>query len=196
MLRIVAIMLLTLSLSASCSATDISPTVKPLTKQSYGTLLTKTDTSALPASVKSDITRLTRDLKRQAGAACLQFHGPSGTDKIMAASFLATQLGRPLFRVDLAAVMSKYIGETEKNLNRVFSTAQAHDWILLFDEADALFGKRSEVKDTHDRYANIDTNYLLARLEQSQGIWILASNLRMDLDSALEKRCSYQITFP
>ena len=196
MLRIISIMLLTLSLSASCSATDISPTVKPAVNRSYGTLLSKTETSALPASVKSSVNELARDLKRQTGATCIQIYGPSITDNTMAASLLANQLGMPLFRVDLSAVMSKYIGETEKNLNHVFSMAQARNWILLFDEADALFGKRSEVRNAHDRYTNVDTNYLLARLEQFKGIWILTSNSRMKLNPSLEKRCIYHITFP
>ena len=172
-------------------AMDFPRTVaQPQAKQSYGQVLARVDTSSLPAHVKSSIALFTNELKKQPGAACVQFHGRSGTGKTLAAVLLAKGFGREAYRVDLAAVISKYIGETEKNLERVFSMAAERHWVLLFDEADALFGKRSKVKDAHDRYANIDTNYLLAKLEQYQGIWILASNRNMQLDPALEQRCS------
>src|SRR5262249_35684386 len=98
------------------------------------------------------------------------FSGPSGTGKTMSAEVLATDLGLELYKIDLSAVVSKYIGETEKNLSRIFREAQGANCILLFDEADALFGKRSEVKDSHDRYANIEINYLLQRMEEYEGI--------------------------
>ena len=116
------------------------------------------------------------------------FAGPSGTGKTMAAEVIAAELGLDLFAIDLSAVVSKYIGETEKNLARVFGAAADSDAILLFDEADALFGKRSEVRDAHDRYANIEIAYLLQRMEQYDGIAILATNLRHHIDEAFTRR--------
>lgn len=124
------------------------------------------------------------------------FAGPSGTGKTMAAEIIAGYLGRPLLRVDLAAVVSKYIGETEKNLERVFSQAESSCSLLFFDEADALFGKRSEVKEAHDRYANIEISYLLQRMEHYRGIAILASNLRQHLDDAFVRRLTMTVLFP
>jgi SpoVK/Ycf46/Vps4 family AAA+-type ATPase len=104
------------------------------------------------------------------------FAGPAGTGKTMAAEALAKSLGRDLFRVNLAEVVSKYIGETEKNLDRVFSDAQTAGAVLFLDEADALFGKRSDVKDSHDRYANQEVSYLLQRIEAFDGVVLLSSN--------------------
>ncbi len=106
------------------------------------------------------------------------FAGASGTGKTMAAEVLASELRLDLYRIDLSAVVSKYIGETEKNLRRVFDAAEAGGAILLFDEADALFGKRSEVKDSHDRYANIEVSYLLQRMESYRGLAILTTNMK------------------
>jgi SpoVK/Ycf46/Vps4 family AAA+-type ATPase len=125
-----------------------------------------------------------------------QFSGERSTGQSLAAQAIARQLGKPLMHVDLAAVVSKYIGETEKNLNRIFETAQAQDAVLFFDEADALFGKRTEVKDSHDRYANIDTNYLLQRIEAFEGLVILASNKKPAPDSAFLRRVRHVIDFP
>jgi regulator of sigma D len=124
------------------------------------------------------------------------FAGPSGTGKTMAAESIAAQLGRPLLQVDLAAIVSKYIGETEKNLEKVFTQAEASSSLLFFDEADALFGKRSEVKEAHDRYANIEISYLLQRMEQYKGMAILASNLRQHLDDAFVRRLTMTVLFP
>ena len=106
------------------------------------------------------------------------FAGASGTGKTMAAEVLARELGLDLYRIDLRRVVSKYIGETEKNLRRLFDAAEASGAILLFDEADALFGKRSEVKDSHDRYANIEVSYLLQRMEAYRGLAILTTNMQ------------------
>ncbi|QRQ85037.1 ATP-binding protein [Cupriavidus oxalaticus] len=131
---------------------------------------------------------------RSAGLMLL-FAGASGTGKTMAASVLANHAGLDLFRVDLASVVSKYIGETEKNLERIFSAAQDADAILLFDEADALLGKRAEVKDAHDRYANIEVAYLLQRMETHDGVVILASNLPKNLDPAFARRMHYTVEF-
>jgi hypothetical protein len=124
------------------------------------------------------------------------FTGPPGTGKSMAAEALAAELQADLFKVDLSQTVSKYIGETEKHLERLFSEAEAGNAILFFDEADALFGKRSQAKDAHDRYANIETGYLLQRMEQHQGIVILATNLRHHLDEAFCRRMHFVVEFP
>jgi len=124
------------------------------------------------------------------------FAGPSGTGKTMAAEIIAATLGLDLFKIDLSIVVSKYIGETEKNLSRVFADAETSNAILFFDEADALFGKRSEVKDAHDRYANVETSYLLQRMEEFEGISILATNLRRNMDEAFTRRLDFIVQFP
>lgn len=124
------------------------------------------------------------------------FMGASGTGKTMAAEVLASSLGLDLFRVDLAGIVSKYIGETEKNLDRVFSAAEHANGIVFFDEADALFGKRSEVNDSHDRYANIEVSYLLQKMERFDGLAILATNLRGNLDEAFIRRLAFSVHFP
>lgn len=124
------------------------------------------------------------------------FAGPSGTGKTMAAEVLARELQLDLYRVDLASVVSKYIGETEKALRRVFDAAEESGAILLFDEADAIFGKRSEVKDSHDRFANIQVSYLLQRMEAYHGLAILTSNLKGSLDSAFLRRLRFVVQFP
>jgi SpoVK/Ycf46/Vps4 family AAA+-type ATPase len=124
------------------------------------------------------------------------FAGDSGTGKTMAAEALASELHRDLFRIDLSGVVSKYIGETEKNLARVFDAAEAGGAILLFDEADALFGKRSEVKDSHDRYANLEVSYLLQRMEAYRGLAILTSNQKAALDLAFQRRLRFIVQFP
>jgi SpoVK/Ycf46/Vps4 family AAA+-type ATPase len=114
----------------------------------------------------------------------------------MAAQVLAAELGMELFRVDLATVVSKYIGETEKNLERIFGAADGSNAILFFDEADALFGKRSEVGDSHDRYANIEVAYLLQRMEAYPGAVILATNFKRNIDDAFIRRLDFVIDFP
>ena len=123
------------------------------------------------------------------------FAGPSGTGKTLAAEVVAGVLGLDLYKVDLSAVVSKYIGETEKNLERIFGAAAAGDLVLFFDEADALFGKRSEVSDAHDRYANIEVAYLLQRLETYDGLVVLATNLQRNIDQAFLRRISVAIDF-
>jgi len=122
--------------------------------------------------------------------------GASGTGKTMAAEVLANELRLDLYRIDLSQVVSKYIGETEKNLRRVFDAAEEGGAILLFDEADALFGKRSEVKDSHDRYANIEVSYLLQRMEAYRGLAILTTNLKNALDTAFMRRIRFVVQFP
>lgn len=124
------------------------------------------------------------------------FVGESGTGKTMAAEVIASALELDLYRIDLSSVVSKYIGETEKNLRKLFDAAEDSGAILLFDEADALFGKRSEVKDSHDRYANIEINYLLQRMESYRGLAILASNMKNALDKAFVRRLRFIVDFP
>jgi SpoVK/Ycf46/Vps4 family AAA+-type ATPase len=114
----------------------------------------------------------------------------------MSADIIAGELGLDLYKIDLSNVVSKYIGETEKNLSRIFDEAETSNAILFFDEADALFGKRSEVKDSHDRYANIETGYLLQRMEEHEGIVILASNFRKNMDEAFTRRLHFTVEFP
>jgi hypothetical protein len=124
------------------------------------------------------------------------FTGSSGTGKTMSAAVLAREVGLELFQVDLSAVVSKYIGETEKNLERIFSAAEGSGALLFFDEADALFGKRSDVTDAHDRYANIEASYLLQRIERYDGMLILATNLSANMDEAFSRRLHGEIEFP
>jgi len=124
------------------------------------------------------------------------FAGESGTGKTMAADVMAGALGLDLYKIDLSALVSKYIGETEKNMDRIFTEAATSNAILFFDEADAIFGKRSEVKDSHDRYANIEISYLLQRMEAYDGVVILATNLRANLDEAFTRRLHFAVEFP
>ena len=124
------------------------------------------------------------------------FSGPSGTGKTMAAEVLAGELKLDLYRIDLSSAVSKYIGETEKNLRRIFDAAEDSGVVLLFDEADALFGKRSEVKDSHDRYANIEVSYLLQRMEAYRGLAILTTNFQNALDTAFLRRIRFVVQFP
>jgi len=132
---------------------------------------------------------------RSTGVTAL-FVGPSGTGKTLSAEALTNELGLDLYRIDLAGIVSKYIGETEKNLDRVFAAAAHANAVLFFDEADALFGKRSEVKDAHDRYANIEVAYLLQKMEQFDGLAILATNLKQNLDEAFARRLTFTVNFP
>jgi SpoVK/Ycf46/Vps4 family AAA+-type ATPase len=124
------------------------------------------------------------------------FVGPSGTGKTLAAGWLATRLQMPLYRVDLAAVSSKYIGETEKNLAQLLAHAEHAEVVLLFDEADAMFGKRTEVKEANDRFANAQTNYLLQRIESFDGVTLLTSNSKSRFDSAFVRRLDMIVEFP
>lgn len=138
---------------------------------------------------------LGKKLVSSSGVSAL-FAGPPGTGKTMAAEVIAGELGLDLYKIDLSSVVNKYIGETEKSLGKLFDEASASNSILFFDEADALFGKRSEVKDSHDRYANIEVSYLLQRMEQYDGITILATNLRSSMDEAFTRRLQFAIDFP
>jgi hypothetical protein len=131
----------------------------------------------------------------ESGIAAL-FAGPPGTGKTMAAEVLAARLDLPMYRIDLSQVVNKYVGETEKNLKRVFDAADRSDTLLFFDEADALFGRRTEVKDAHDRYANLEISYLLERMERFTGLAILATNRKKDLDEAFLRRLRFVLDFP
>jgi hypothetical protein len=130
------------------------------------------------------------------GAVTVLFAGPPGTGKTMSAEVIAKDLGLDLYKIDLSTLVSKYIGETEKNLERIFTEAQSSNAILFFDEADAIFGKRSGVKDAHDRYANLEISYLLQRMETYDGVTILATNLRSNLDEAFLRRLQFAIDIP
>ncbi|HKQ31536.1 MAG TPA: AAA family ATPase, partial [Burkholderiales bacterium] len=130
------------------------------------------------------------------GGLAVLFGGPPGTGKTMTAEAMAVALELPMYRIDLSQVVNKYIGETEKNLKRIFDAAELADCVLFFDEADALFGKRTDVKDAHDRFANIEISYLLERMERFKGLAILATNRKKDLDEAFMRRLRYVVEFP
>jgi len=134
-------------------------------------------------------------LSRGTGLSVL-FSGPPGTGKTLAAEVVAREVDLDLYAVDLSGVVSKYIGETEKNLSQIFAEARTSNAILFFDEADALFGKRTEVSDAHDRYANIETGYLLQKMDEYDGVVILATNLRQNLDDAFTRRIRFAVEFP
>lgn len=168
------------------------------------------DEMVLPAAQReqlNEIVRATRALTRvhygwgtarawnESGLSAL-FCGPPGTGKTMAAEAIAHELSLPMYRIDLSQVVNKYIGETEKNLKRVFDAIEESDCVVFFDEADALFGKRTSVKDAHDRFANIEISYLLERMERLKGVAILATNRRKDLDEAFLRRLRYLVDFP
>ncbi len=123
------------------------------------------------------------------------FHGPPGTGKTLTATLLGNHLNRDVYRIDLSQVVSKYIGETEKNLEKVFTKAENKDWILFFDEADALFGKRTNVQNSHDRYANQEVSYLLQRIEDYPGLFILASNFKSNMDESFLRRFNNVVHF-
>jgi SpoVK/Ycf46/Vps4 family AAA+-type ATPase len=123
------------------------------------------------------------------------FHGPPGAGKKKLAAIIGNELNKPVYRVDLSMIISKYIGETEKNLEQLFTRAEVNDWILFFDEADALFGKRTNVRDAHDRYANQEVAYLLKKMEEHNGIVILATNMKSNIDSAFTRRFNSIIHF-
>jgi ATP-dependent 26S proteasome regulatory subunit len=124
------------------------------------------------------------------------FSGPPGTGKTLAAEVIANALGLDCYKIDLSGLVSKYIGETEKNLSKIFQEAETSNAILFFDEADALFGKRTEVSDAHDRYANIETSFLLQKMEEYEGVVILATNLRDNMDEAFTRRIRFIVEFP
>ncbi|THB70273.1 MAG: ATP-binding protein, partial [Gammaproteobacteria bacterium] len=133
---------------------------------------------------------------KKTGGPVALFSGPSGTGKTLAASIIASQIERPLYKVDLGRLVSKYIGETEKNLNTLFDTAECRDVVLLFDEADSLFGKRGDIKESKDRYSNLEVSHLLSRLETISTPCILTTNIRKNIDSAFLRRFQVVVEFP
>jgi len=156
-------------------------------------VLPESETAALRAIAA--LLRTTINERSGAGISAL-FAGPPGTGKTMAAEVLARDLNLALYRIDLSSLVGKYIGETEKNLRGVFEAAEQGGAILLFDEADALFGKRSEVKDSHDRYANVEVGFLLQQMEAFRGLTILTSNGATPLDPALLRCLTFVVQFP
>jgi SpoVK/Ycf46/Vps4 family AAA+-type ATPase len=140
--------------------------------------------------------KATIEALKQAGSGVALFHGPRGTGKTMAVQAIVRELGRDVLRIDLASVASKYIGETEKHIDAIFNEAEQSGAVLLLDEADALFGKRTQIKDSHDRYANTEVAYLLQRIESFKGIAILTSNARKNIDDAFLRRLRFVIEFP
>ncbi|MGZ5133635.1 MAG: ATP-binding protein [Flavitalea sp.] len=129
-------------------------------------------------------------------ACCVLFYGPTGTGKTLTAALLGKELNKEAMRIDLSMVVSKYIGETEKNLERIFAQAADKSWILFFDEADALFGKRTNITDSHDRFANQEVSYLLGKIENYQGLVILSTQSKNNIDDAFIRRLRYVIHFP
>jgi SpoVK/Ycf46/Vps4 family AAA+-type ATPase len=149
------------------------------------------------AKILDTLTDAARRAKAEkGGVGAVLFHGPTGSGKALAASAMARELGAQVLRIDLSRVVSKYIGETEKNLEAVFADAEQSGTVLLFDEADALFGKRSDVRDSSDRYANVEVAYLLERMEAFKGLAILATNARKNIDEAFLRRLRYVVEFP
>jgi ATP-dependent 26S proteasome regulatory subunit len=143
-----------------------------------------------PADAMAQLTELSRASSKAAKGVCAVLSGGSAADRAAVAQAAATDAGTKVYRVDLSRVVSKYVGETEKNLERLFADAEAANALLFFDEADSLFGKRTEVADSKDRYANIETNYLLQRIEQYQGLVVIASNLSTNIDQTFTTRCA------
>ena len=153
--------------------------------------------SALPARLPAKLSRIAAGLRsRPRSGVGVNLAGPDNAVLLAAAQGLARELGVGIARVDLATIISKYIGETEKNLRRVFDDAEAKDVLLFFDEADALFGKRTDIKDAHDRYANLEIGYLLQRMEEFAGVVILATNGRTKIPRAFLRRLRYVVKFP
>jgi len=155
----------------------------------------KNSSNKLPKSILKAIDKLAQNRKKNQHGVSFLFSGPSGTGKTLATKVLADHLGMDIYRVDLTSIVSKYIGETEKNLARLFDNAEKKNWILFFDEADSLFGRRAGVKDSHDRYANQEVSYLLQRIENHPGIVILAINKKENIDSGLTRRFQHVLDF-
>ena len=180
-------------------ATELPEDPRPTLKAFGRRIAVRTawDTPALPARQKAALRKIAAGVRRsRRTGGCVLFAGPDGTIKAKAAQVLARELGLGLYRVNLGAIFSKYIGETEKNLNQLFAAAEVARAVLFFDEADALFGKRSEIQDAHDRYANQEVSYLLQRLESQPGLVILASNLKSNSDDAFIRRLRFVVDFP
>ena len=169
-------------------ADSVSTFLKPLE------LVHSSDKTRLAPDKVKQIKSVARQVQDIAGQVVI-FADPTDSENSLGAYYLGKRLNLPVYRVNMSLVISKYIGETEKNLSRLFDKAEKSDMVLLFDEADSLFGKRSEVKSSHDRYANMNTNYLLERIETYPGLVILTSNLRGNLDDAILRRAVKVVDF-
>lgn len=170
------------------------------TKQSWAELLLDKESLQKTEEIKSWLKQSSAvkaaESKRKTKASFrVLFYGPSGAAKTSAAALIGKEIDRPVYKVDLSMLVSEYIGETEKNLSSVFEFAQDKGWILFFDEADALFGKRTGVKDSHDRYANQEVSYLLQRMEDYSGLAILATNMKGNIDPAFTRRFNSIVRF-
>lgn len=188
-----------LSVSLTCHALaseQLTIKSRPVFEKSYGHLLVASKNLKLSTKTSAHIRKLAARFKKERHGACVLFTGPMGTAKTQAASLLGKSIDRGVFKVELSAVLSKYIGETEKNLASVFKQAESRHWVLFFDEADALFGKRTGIQDAHDRYANLETGYLRRLLAHHNGLVVLTTNQRSHLDRAFQRRCRYEIKFP
>lgn len=195
MKRLVFVLFLGLLLPAGLFAVD-KPEIKGQSdaRPSFGRVLKSPEKLFLNKNIKHQLVKFMWVFYETPNrCVCVLFSGLTGTSKTMTVQALGRELKRDVFRVDLSLVISKYIGETEKNLHRLFSQAEDEKWILYFEEADALFGKRTEARDAHDRYANVEVNFLLQKLEQHDGIVILDSYLRENLDPAFNKWCQREI---
>lgn len=191
------------TLAARRDVDDLCPDGAPAASP-WGGLVLRPDTAAELDALLARCRR--REALRDAGGPALRgqqgtgvralFFGPSGTGKTLAAKTLAARLGMDLYRVDLSSVVSKYIGETEKNLGQIFSLAEELDVVLLFDEGDALFAQRTAVQTSNDRYANLETNYLLQRVESFEGIALITTNAAEHIDSAFQRRIDVTVEFP
>ncbi len=160
-------------------------------------ILTKKALQQLKKISTKNSTTTNRNLQKTTRPASpVLFYGTQANAQITTVALIGKEMNKPAFRIDLSKLVSKYIAETEKNLNAVFETAEKKDWILFFDEADALFGKRTDVKDSHDKYANLDTNYLLQRIESYPGLVLLAANKKTNIDTAFIRRLRSIVYFP
>jgi SpoVK/Ycf46/Vps4 family AAA+-type ATPase len=158
--------------------------------------LTPRPAEQVPAAQRVALHEVVAHARKAPKGGAVLFAGGAGTAGMRAAEAIASELGIDAYRIDLAGVASKYIGDTEKNIDRVFLAAERTRAVLFFDEADALFGKRTAVKDAHDRYANLEVGYLLQWIEAYDGVAILATNQRADIDPALKRRLRYVVDFP
>ena len=180
----------------------ISPQLSPVTTdQSWKDLVLDKETLGQVEEIKtwlkqSSSVKLDKSLRKKlkAGYRTL-FYGPAGTGKTLTAALIGKECNKTVYKIDLSKVVSKYIGETEKNLELIFAHAKDKGWILFFDEADALFGKRTEPKDSHDRYANQEVSYLLQRMEDYNGLVILATNMKGNIDDAFTRRFNLILRF-
>jgi len=172
-----------------------NPHLLPVTTdQSWDDLVLDEDTVKQVEQIKNWFRRSLTGTKMTKGYRSL-FYGPQGAGKKLTAALIGKEFDKPVYRIDLSSVVSKYIGETEKNLETIFDHTEGKEWILFFDEADALFGKRTDVKDAHDKYSNQEVSYLLQRIEDYNGLVILATNMKSNIDDAFTRRFNSVIHF-